>query len=325
VHASTRLDAGEGYASFGGHRSAWSPDGTRLLYARSGADSPGDLFAYEHPSGRATRLTRSFVAGVDAADMVDPVLVHYPSRDGLSISAFLYLPWNAARDGSHPAIVWVHGGPASQSVNGFNRAVQYLANQGYVVLTPNYRGSTGFGKAFMDANRHDMGGGDLADVVEGARFLAGTGFVDARRIAVGGGSYGGYLTMCAVTRSPDTWAAGVAMFPFVNWFTEVEHEDPLLRQYDLQNMGDPVADAERYRERSPIFFVDRITAPLVLVAGRNDPRCPPDESEQVHQALLARGRRCDFLLYEDEGHGFAKLENMFDAYRKIVEFLGAVV
>ncbi len=324
---STRLDVGSGYCGFDGCSSSWSRGGRRLLYYRSAADSPGDAYVYDFLGGTSMRLTHSFVGGVNPADMVEPYAVHYDSRDDLSISGFLYVPWNAQPDGSHPAIVWVHGGPAAQSVNHFNRAVQYFVNQGYVVLTLNYRGSTGYGKAFMDANRFDMGGGDLADVVEGAHFLVRTGYVDATRIAVGGGSYGGYLTMCAVTKTPEVWAAGIAMFPFVNWFTELEHEDPLLRQYDLATMGDP-ADAEaaaRYRDRSPIFFIDRITAPLMLVAGNNDPRCPADESQQVHDALAARGQACEFLLYGDEGHGFAKIENMFDAYRKIVGFLAAHV
>ncbi len=253
--------------------------------------------------------------------MVEPYLVHVPSRDGFLISAFLYLPWNLKRDGSNPAIVWVHGGPAAQSVNGFNRQVQYLVNHGYVVLAPNYRGSTGYGMKFQAANRWDMGGGDLADIVAGARVLERTGFVDPRKIAVGGGSYGGYLTMMAVTKSPETWAAGVALFPFVNWFTEIEHEDPALQQSDLATMGDPKKDADRLRDRSPFFFLDRIRAPLLLAAGKNDPRCPPEESQQVVEALRRQGRPCEFLLYADEGHGFARLENSFDAYRKIVAFL----
>jgi dipeptidyl aminopeptidase/acylaminoacyl peptidase len=316
-----RLQLGAGYNSFGGGYTSYAPDGTRLLYYRTASDSAGDLFAYELATGVSVQLTHSFVGGVNPADMVEPTLVHYATRDDLTISAFLYLPWNIDANGAHPAVVWVHGGPASQSVNGFNRVVQYLVNRGYVVLAPNYRGSTGYGKAFLDANRFDMGGGDLADVVAGARLLASTGFVDPARIAVMGGSYGGYLTLTALTKTPDVWAAGVAMFPFVNWFTELEHEDPLLRQYDIQTMGDPKENEALYRDRSPIFFVDRIRSPLMLVAGKNDPRCPAEESEQVSRALTERGAPCEYLLYADEGHGFARRENMFDAYAKIAAFL----
>ena len=317
----TPMPVGSGFNKLAGRPSCYSPDGTRVLVRRSAADSPGDLLVYDLDAATAKPVTHAFVAGVNPADMVEPHLVRYPSRDGMQISAFLYLPWNLKKDGANLAVVWVHGGPTAQSVNGFNRQIQYLVNHGYVVLTPNYRGSTGYGKAFMDANRFDMGGGDLADVVAGAGFLERTGFVDPKKIAVGGGSYGGYLTMCALTRSPEVWAAGAALFPFVNWFTEVEKEDPLLRQYDLATMGDPQKNEALYRERSPIFFLDRVRAPLLLVAGKNDPRCPPEESQQVVDELKKQGRTCEFLLYEDEGHGFAKLENLFDAYRKVVAFL----
>jgi dipeptidyl aminopeptidase/acylaminoacyl peptidase len=321
IGRAVRLDSGSGFHSFAGTRSCFSPDGRRVLHYRSAADSPGDLHVHDLLARASKPITHAFVGGVNPADMVEPHLVHYPSRDGLEISAYLYVPWNLHRDGSNPALVWPHGGPTAQSVNNFNRAIQFFANHGYIVLAPNYRGSTGYGKAFMDANRFDMGGGDLADVAEGVPFLLGTGYVDPKRIAVGGGSYGGYLTMAAVTFRPELWAAGVAMFPFVNWFTEVEHEDPQLRQYDLATMGDPVRDAARYRERSPFFALDRIRAPLMLVAGANDPRCPADESRQVADAMQKSGRTCEFLLYRDEGHGFAKRENLFDAYRRIVEFL----
>ncbi len=317
----TRLPVGRGFNSYAGAPSCYSPDGTRVLVRRSAADSPGDLCVYQLDAATTKPLTHAFVSGVNGADMVAPYLVHYPSRDGFLISAFLYVPWNLARNGANPAIVWVHGGPAAQSVNGFNRQVQYLVNHGYVVLAPNYRGSTGYGMKFQAANRWDMGGGDLADIVAGARVLERTGFVDPRKIAVGGGSYGGYLTMMAVTKSPETWAAGVALFPFVNWFTEIEHEDPALQQSDLATMGDPKKDADRLRDRSPFFFLDRIRAPLLLAAGKNDPRCPPEESQQVVEALRRQGRPCEFLLYADEGHGFARLENSFDAYRKVVAFL----
>ena len=317
----TRLPVGGGTNAFAGSRSSYSPDGTRLLVRRSAADAPGDLAVYHLDAATTKPITHAFVNGVQAADMVEPWLVRYPSRDGLEISAFLYVPWNLKRDGSHPAIVWVHGGPTAQSTNGFSRQVQYLVNHGYVVLAPNYRGSTGYGRKFQEANRFDMGGGDLADLVAGAELLKRTGFVDPKRIAVGGGSYGGYLTMMALTKTPDAWAAGAALFPFVNWFTEMAHEDPALLRYDLATMGDPKKDEARLRDRSPLFFLDRVRAPLLLAAGGNDPRCPASESQQVVDALKKQGRTCEFLLYPDEGHGFARLENLFDAYTKIVAFL----
>ena len=253
--------------------------------------------------------------------MVEPSLVHYPSRDGLSISAFLYVPYNLKKNRRNPAIVYVHGGPSSQHMNGFHRNVQYLVNNGYLVIAPNYRGSTGYGKDFEERNRFDMGGGDLDDVVEAARFLTGTGYVDNKRIAIMGGSYGGYMTMMGLTKRPKIWAAGVAIVPFVNWFTELEHEDPILREWDLSTMGDPVTNRRLYEDRSPIFFIDNIRGPLLVLAGGNDPRCPKEESDQIVRAIRARGGVVEYKFYEEEGHSFSRLENSIDSFERTVAFL----
>jgi dipeptidyl aminopeptidase/acylaminoacyl peptidase len=206
-------------------------------------------------------------------------------------------------------------------MNSFNRSVQYLVNQGYFVIAPNYRGSTGYGKEFEDANHFDMGGGDLEDVISAAEWIKKTGFIDPKKVAVMGGSYGGYLTMMAVTKAPDLWAAGVPIVPFVNWFTEIENEDPLLREYDVATMGDPVKDKARLQERSPINFVGQIKAPLLLLAGGNDPRCPHTEAEQVASAIKKRNGTVELKVYENEGHGFAKIENQIDAYTRVADFL----
>jgi dipeptidyl aminopeptidase/acylaminoacyl peptidase len=196
-----------------------------------------------------------------------------------------------------------------------------VVNQGYFVIAPNYRGSTGYGKEFEDANLHDMGGGDLEDVISAADWLIKTGYVDAKKIAVMGGSYGGYLSMVAVTKAPDRWAAGVPIVPFVNWFTEIENEDPLLREYDMATMGDPMKDKERLKDRSPIYFVEQIKAPLLLLAGGHDPRCPRTEAEQVASAIQKRKGIVELKVYENEGHGFSKLENQIDSLTRIADFL----
>ncbi len=224
----------------GGH-SAFSRDGQRLLYNHNGPSAPGDLWVYDLAARKSTQITHSLVAGLRSEDMVEPYLVHYPSRDGKwTISAFLYVPFNMPRNGQNAAIVYIHGGPTSQSMNSFNRFVQFAANQGYMVLAPNYRGSTGYGKEFQQANLFDMGGGDLQDVLAGVDWIKQTGHLDPKKIAVMGGSYGGYLSMMAVTKAPDVWAAGVPIVPFVNWFTKIENEDPVLQQSDLATMGDVV-------------------------------------------------------------------------------------
>ncbi|MGO8796592.1 MAG: alpha/beta fold hydrolase [Candidatus Sulfotelmatobacter sp.] len=309
----------------GGH-SAFTNDGSRLLYYHNGPTEPGDLWIYTMATGKSHQVTHSLVAGVRPEDMVEPYLVHYPSRDGKwTISAFLYVPFNMARNGQNAAIVYIHGGPASQSMNSFNRFAQFAANQGYMVLAPNYRGSTGYGKDFQQANLFDMGGGDLQDVLAGVDWIKQTGHLDPKKIAVMGGSYGGYLSMMAVTKAPDLWAAGVPIVPFVNWFTEIENEDPVLQQSDLATMGDVVKNKALYEDRSPIYFIDQIKAPLLLLAGGHDPRCPKSETQQVVDAIKKRGGTVDYKIYENEGHGFARVENQIDAYRRVADFLLAHV
>ncbi len=309
----------------GGH-SAFTKDGSRLLYNHNGPTAPGDLWVYTLATGKSQQITHSLVAGVRSEDMVEPYLVHYPSRDGKwTISAFLYVPFNMARNGQNAAIVYIHGGPTSQTMNSFNRFIQYASDQGYMVLAPNYRGSTGYGKEFQQANLFDMGGGDLKDVLAGVDWIKQTGHLDPKKIAVMGGSYGGYLSMMSVTKSPEVWAAGVPIVPFVNWFTEIENEDPVLQQSDLATMGDPVKNKARYEDRSPINFVDQIKAPLYLLAGGNDPRCPKTEAQQVVDAIKKRGGVVEYKVYENEGHGFAKVENQIDAYRRVADFLKAHV
>lgn len=322
----TQLPLKKGVNSFGGAESAFSHDGKKLLYYHNGANAPGDACTYDTATGKSNQITHSLMAGVPADHMVESVLVHYPSRDGKwTISAWLYVTRNMQRNGQNAAIVYIHGGPKSQSVDSFNRFIQHIVNQGYMVIAPNYRGSTGYGKAFEDANLFDMGGGDLQDVLAAADFLKQTGYPDPKKIIAMGGSYGGYMTMMAVTKAPDVWAAGVPIVPFVNWFTEIENEDPVLRQSDLATMGDPKLKPDFFRERSPFFFVDQIKAPLLLLAGGHDPRCPKEETIQIVDAIKKHGGVADYKIYENEGHGFAKVENQIDAYRRVTDFLKAHV
>jgi dipeptidyl aminopeptidase/acylaminoacyl peptidase len=323
---STVLQIPKGVNEPAGGHSAFTKDGSRLLYFHNGPTAPGDLWVYTIATGKSHQVTHSLVAGVRSQDMVEPYLVHYPSRDGKwTISAFLYVPFNMARNGQNAAIVYIHGGPTAQSINSFNRFVQFAANQGYMVLAPNYRGSTGYGKEFQQANLFDMGGGDLQDVLAGVDWIKQTGHLDPKKIAVMGGSYGGYLSMMAVTKAPDVWAAGVPIVPFVNWFTEIEHEDPVLQQSDLATMGDVVTNKALYEDRSPINFIDQIKAPLLLLAGGHDPRCPKSETQQVVDAIKKRGGTVEAKVYENEGHGFARVENQIDAYQRVADFLLAHV
>ena len=305
-----------------GSNTAFSKDGARLLYKHEGPESPADVWVYSFATRQSKQLTRSMSAALDVKDMVKPYLVHYPSRDGKhTISAWAYMPYNIGRNNQYPAILWIHGGPAGQSMNGFNPFMQYILNQGYIVIAPNYRGSTGYGKDFEHANFMDMGGGDLQDNLAAMDFIQKTGYVDPKKMIVMGRSYGGYMTMMAMTKAPDMWAAGVAIVPFVNWFTEFQNEDPALQESDRATMGDPVANKALWEDRSPINFVDKIKAPLILIAGENDPRCPKSEAQQVADAIKKRGGTVQLKVYEGEGHAFGRWENVIDHFKRVSDFL----
>ena len=315
-----------GMNTFGGADSAFSRDGSRLLCYHNGAKAPQDIWVYHLGKGVATQLTHALMAGIPDSHFVEPFLVHYPSRDGKwTISSLLYVPHNMQRNGQNAAIVYIHGGPASQSTNSFNRFIQHIVNQGYMVIAPNYRGSTGYGNEFQHANLFDMGGGDLADALAAVDFLIATGYPDRKKLTVMGGSYGGYLTMMAVTKAPELWAAGVPIVPFVNWFTEMANEDPVLQQSDRATMGDPEKNPDLFRDRSPYFFLDRVRAPLLLLAGAHDPRCPQEETLQVVDEITKRGGVVEHKIYTDEGHGFARVQNQIDAYERVTNFLKAHV
>src|SRR5215471_11740416 len=322
----TALPLPSGVNLLGGSETAFTRDGSRLLYHHNGPEAPNDIWVYELASGKSRQVTQSLIAGVRSEDMVHPFLVHYPSHDGRwNISAFVYVPYNLPRQPVSPAIVLVHGGPTSQTVNSFNRFVQYMANQGYLVIAPNYRGSTGYGREFQHANLFDMGGGDLQDVLAAADWMKQTGYVDPKKLILMGGSYGGHMTMMGVNKAPNLWAAAVPLVPFVNWFKEMQNEEPVLQQSNLARMGDPEKNKALFDDRSPINFIDQVKAPLLLLAGGNDPRCPHEESQQVVDAIKKRGGVVEYKVYENEGHGFSKVENQIDAYQRAAEFLKAHV
>jgi len=294
----------------------FTPDSGSVAFIYSGPKNPLDLWILNLADGMTRQLTNSLPPSVSPEIFVAPRIVKYPTFDRRMISAFLYSPQNLLEGQLAPAIVWVHGGPTAQHRNDWYVAIQHLVNQGFVVLAPNYRGSTGYGREFKVANRFVLGKDDLADVIAGAEFLKEQEIGDPAKIGITGSSYGGYLTMCALTKYPNKWAAGSALVPFLNWFTEVASEREDLQYWDRENMGDPVRDKERFREASPIFYMDRIKAPVQMIAGKHDPRCPASEAEQAREALARLGVDFEFKVYPDEGHGFRKLENMIDAFKK---------
>ncbi len=296
------------------------PDDLWLLSLRPGSDGPQDARS-------ARQLTCSLPPNLKDAVFAMPVEVRYRSLDDQSVPALLYGAsspgdWGVGRRrGPGPAIVYVHGGPDWLAQVTWDPLVQHMVGRGWSVLAPNYRGSTGYGRQWQLANRFDLGGADTEDVVAGADYLIREGLADPAHIAVTGRSYGGYLTMTSLTKYPERWAAGSAVVPFLNWFTSHANSRQDLQHWDLENFGHPERDHVLFTERSPFFFLDRVTAPVQLICGANDPRCPASESTQAYEALLALGKECDLVLYHDEGHQFHKIRNVVDHKKRLVAFL----
>jgi dipeptidyl aminopeptidase/acylaminoacyl peptidase len=201
----------------------------------------------------------------------------------------------------------------------------HMASRGWIVLAPNYRGSTGYGRAWQLANRFEIGRGDTMDVAAGADFLASNAIADPKRIALTGRSHGGYLTMSCLTEYPGKWAGGSAIVPFLNWFTSHAASRLDLQHWDRETMGDPVEYEELWRERSPFFHLDRVEAPVQMIGGANDPRCPASETKAAYEALLELGKDVDCVIYPDEGHTFLKIENVVDHELRRVDFLQRVL
>ena len=301
---------------------AIGPDSDRTVYLFSSPTRPWDVFVTHERATEARALTRSLPGTIDPATLVEPLHVRYPGADGDDVPALLFIPYAEALHGERvpPAIVNIHGGPTFQHHREWNVATQLFVNAGYVVLAPNVRGSTGYGKKWREANRHDWGGKDLEDVARGVAWLGDAKIADPRRVGAYGASYGGYLTLMSLARRPDLFAAGVSVVGVVSWKTMYETTRGDLRDYLVREFGDPATDAELYRDRSPLTHAAKIRAPLLILQGANDPRVPQSEAEQVVKALRDGGKEHEYHVYEGEGHGFRVTENRIDSLRRALEW-----
>lgn len=301
----------------------FTPDGKKILFVFDNPRHPCDLWQFTLESHEFTQLTFSLPQGLSADDFCLPQQIEYPSLDGVMVPALLFLP--EASDKLPPGVLIVHGGPNWLAQITWDPLVQHLRSRGWVVLQPNYRGSTGYGRAWQLASRYDLGGVDTEDVVAGANYLDREKLADPQRIGVSGRSWGGYLTMTCLTQYPKRWAAGSAAVPFLNWFTSHKNSRQDLQHWDRENFGDPQKNYDLWYQRSPYFFLDRIQAPVQLLCGANDVRCPASESLQAQQKLLSLGKVCEYISYEGEGHALLKVENQVDAKKQRAEFLAKYI
>ncbi|MBY0582016.1 MAG: S9 family peptidase [Sphingomonas sp.] len=295
-----------------------SPDGHLLMVSHSGADSPSDLTLFDMTTGQSRPATQLAMASLSPASLPRSEEVVYKSFDGTLISAVVTMPYNLKRDGSNPAIVLPHGGPTGQAVDGFSRYAAAFASRGYITIQPNFRGSTGYGKAFQAANFKDLGGGDLKDVVAAKHFLVASGYVDAKRVGIFGGSYGGFMTLMAIGRAPDEFAAAVQWFGIINWRTMYRDQDEVLKAYQRSLIGTPDADPKVYDAASPLTYINAAKAPLLTIQGENDIRVPRGQAQEVNDILKAKGNIVETIFYPQEGHGFRKRENQLDSLQRTV-------
>jgi dipeptidyl aminopeptidase/acylaminoacyl peptidase len=286
--------------------------------------SPNNLYAYDFTTKKYHKLTDSMTPEVDAGDLVDSERVSYESYDGVEIPSILYKPHQASGSNKAPALVWVHGGPGGQSRVGYRSAIQYLVNHGYVVLAVNNRGSSGYGKTFYKMDDQKHGEADLDDCVEAKKYLIGLGYVDPEKIGIIGGSYGGYMVLAALAFRPDEFAVGVDLFGISNWVRTLESIPPWWESFKkalYEEMGDPATDKERLHRISPLFHAEKIQNPMMVLQGANDPRVLKQESDEIVEAVKKNGVPVEYVLFDDEGHGFRKKENRITGYKAILGFL----
>ncbi len=297
----------------------FKPGGKEIVFVFDNPRHPCDFWSYSIADNSFTQLTQSLPDSIDQNRLVMPRQVTYPSLDGASVPGLLYQP--NALQGPAPAVVNVHGGPNWLSQITWDPFTQHMVSRGWIVLAPNYRGSTGYGKSWQLGSRFDLGGVDTRDVVAGANYLEAEGLAIPEKIAVTGRSWGGYLTMTCLTQYPKRWAAGSASVPFLNWFTSHKNSREDLQHWDRENFGDPEENYDLWYNHSPYFFLDKITAPVQLLCGENDVRCPASESHQAAEELERLGKEVDYVLFEDEGHVLLKMETQVAAKTQRVAFM----
>jgi dipeptidyl aminopeptidase/acylaminoacyl peptidase len=300
---------------------AWSPSGRQLAFSFTTARETQNVWIADAESGRASRLTHATQAGISAELLVDAKLVRYPTFDGREIPAFLYAPRGARPNGSRPAIVLIHGGPESQILPAFDPTIQYFVHRGYVVLTPNVRGSTGYGKAYMALDDVERRMDAVADARAAAEWLVSAGWARADAIAAMGQSYGGFMVLACLCTDPQTWAAGVDIYGIASFVSFMENTHPMRRRHRAAEYGSLERDRDLLERISPLGQVDRIRAPLLAVHGERDMRVPITETEQIVAALSARGVPVELIRLPDEGHGLVRLANRLRVYPAIADFL----
>lgn len=301
----------------------FSRDESTVAFTVASDTSPSDVFVADLSTGQARRLTRALNPAIDERQLVTASVARFRSYDGREIPGILYRPREASAANPVPGIVLVHGGPGGQSRRGYSAMVQHLVNNGYAVYAINNRGSSGYGKTFFHLDDRRHGDVDLRDVTASRDWLAGQDWV-SDRIAVMGGSYGGYMTAAAMAFHPTTFDVGINIFGVTNWVRTLNSIPAwwgAQRAALFDEMGDPATDAERHRRISPLFHASNIRRPMLVVQGANDPRVLQVESDELVAAIRGNNVPVEYVVFRDEGHGFLRRQNRIDASEAYLRFL----
>ncbi|MCB9366658.1 MAG: S9 family peptidase [Calditrichaeota bacterium] len=301
----------------------FSNDGKRLAMTFGAADRPFDVWIYDAVNDLLSPVSSSATGGIPTDLFVKPELIEYDSFDKLKVPAFWYTPKDAK--GKLPVVIAIHGGPESQARPDLSGWFQYLLHNGYAILEPNVRGSSGFGKSYMSLDNVHKRMDSVKDIEYAAKWLAKQKNVDKSKIVLYGGSYGGFMVLSGLTTYPDLFAAGIDVVGISNFVSFLENTGKYRRALREAEYGSLETDREFLESVSPLNQVDKIRAPLFVIQGANDPRVPQSESDQMVEAIRTRGGIAEYLVFEDEGHGLSKIENRIEAYDKVVEFLNTHV
>ena len=304
---------------------SFSRDESMAILNVTGSNVPRNVYSYNLETKEHHQLTDVLTEDIKADDLVSAQVIRYKSFDGLEIPAIYYQPKQAAKDAKVPALVWVHGGPGGQSTQAYQPVIQYLVNHGYAILAVNNRGSSGYGKSFYKMDDQNHGDKDLKDCIAGKDWLKQQDIIDPEKIGIIGGSYGGYMTMAALTYAPEEFEVGVNIFGVTNWLRTLKSIPPWWESFKealYLEMGDPnTADSVRLRKISPLFHTENVTKPLIVLQGAQDPRVLKVESDEIVEGVRKNGVPVEYVLFEDEGHGFVKKENQIEAYGRVLSFL----
>lgn len=298
---------------------------TKMALLLGSSKTVGDVYLWEIGSGKMKRLTSTMNPDIDPENLIDAQVVRFKSFDSLDIPAIYYKPLTATRKNKVPGLVYVHGGPGGQSMQYYDPLVQFLGNHGYAVLAVNNRGSSGYGKTFFRMDDRNHGDKDLRDCIRGKKWMQGLDYIDGEKIGIIGGSYGGFMTMAAMTSFPDEFRVGVNFFGVTNWIRTLRSVPPFwaaMRDALYKEMGDPfTADSIMLYQISPLFHGRNVKNPVLILQGANDPRVLKVESDEMVAAIKANNVPVEYVVFPDEGHGFVKRENEIKANSRVLQFL----